>query len=72
MQVRNKIGVKSLNLTPTPTPPESEPSFGVQCRALIKSVTKDVGPGPKILDPTGSSVESSDFCQTVQNGTSVN
>ncbi len=49
MQVRNKIGVKSLNLTPTPasenfdfltpTPPESESEsgFGVQCRALVRA-----------------------------------
>ncbi len=43
MQVRNKIGVKSLNLNPTPTPEnfdfvtpaESESGFGVQCRVLV-------------------------------------
>ncbi len=44
MQVRNKIGVKILNLTPTPEnfdfvtptpiPPKSKSGFGVQCRAL--------------------------------------
>jgi hypothetical protein len=50
MQVRNKIGVKSLNVIPTstpkisfypiptPTPPESESGFGVQCRALLMNM----------------------------------